>query len=123
MRVYTVKWCQFAGNIGAATDFVCKLNCKNGLAEVTGLTNLPPPSAGIFDPPYAINVNLTQVPVGTKVTYPSNSAPAALGPDTKINLRITPLTKEYLHNAGLWSFMEQMGVKNGGLLQVWHLCS
>ena len=57
-----------AGNIGAATDFVCKLSCKTGLEEVASIANghqLPP--AGIFEPPFSINVNLTQVPIITKV--------------------------------------------------------
>ena len=56
-----------AGDVASAVDFVCMLNCKRGLAEVQSVTNKPLPPAGIFDPPYAINVNLTQVPIGTKV--------------------------------------------------------
>ena len=40
-----------------------------GLAEVSTLANgSQMPSAGIFDPPYAINVNLTQLPIATKVS-------------------------------------------------------
>ena len=54
--------------MAAAVDFICKLNCKRGLAEVQSVTNMPLPPAGIFDPPFAINVNLTQVPIGTKVS-------------------------------------------------------
>ena len=57
-----------AGNVGAAADFVCRLECKRGLAEVAGLTNgMPLPPAGIFDPPYAINVGLNQQSIHTKV--------------------------------------------------------
>ena len=42
-----------------------------GLAEVSTLANgSQMPSAGIFDPPYAINVNLTQLPIATKVSCP-----------------------------------------------------
>lgn len=48
---------------------MCKLSCKTGIAEVQTVTNLPLPPAGIFNPPYAINVNLTQVPISTKVSY------------------------------------------------------
>jgi len=47
---------------------MCKLSCKTGIAEVQTVTNLPLPPAGIFNPPYAINVNLTQVPISTKVS-------------------------------------------------------
>ena len=47
---------------------MCRLECKRGLADVAGLTNgVPLPPAGIFDPPYAINVGLNQQPILTKV--------------------------------------------------------
>lgn len=57
-----------AGDVPSAVDFMCKLTCKTGIAEVQTVTNLPLPPAGIFNPPYAINVNLTQVPISTKVS-------------------------------------------------------
>ena len=63
-----------AGNVGVANDFVCKLDCKSGYAEVASLANgqlLPPP--GIFAPPYAINVGLAQIPIITRV----GSSPSA----------------------------------------------
>ena len=47
---------------------------QRGLAEVQSVTNVPLPPAGIFDPPYAINVNLTQVPIGTKVKSNSHAS-------------------------------------------------
>ena len=57
-----------AGDVGAAADFVCRLDCKRGLAEVSGLASgVSMPPAGIFDPPYAINAGLTQLPIITKV--------------------------------------------------------
>ena len=57
-----------AGNVGVASDLVCKLECKSGYAEVAGLANGEPlPSPGIFAPPYAINVGLAQIPIITKV--------------------------------------------------------
>ena len=115
VSIRAIDWSQCAGKIGAATDFVCKLNCKNGLAEVTGLTNLPLPPAGIFDPPYAINVNLTQIPIDTKVTYLSYSAPAPLDFATEDTCRITPPAFALLIDGVLW---RQIGSNNGRLLQV-----
>ncbi|CAL5222310.1 g4654 [Coccomyxa viridis] len=44
-----------------------RVECKRGLAEVAGLTNgVPLPPAGIFNPPFAINVGLNQQSILTK---------------------------------------------------------
>lgn len=54
-----------AGLAGPATDFVCKMDCRKGPSAANGASNVPPP--GIFDPPYTINNNLTQVNITVKV--------------------------------------------------------
>lgn len=50
---------------GPATDFVCKMDCHKGPSAANGAPNVPP--EGIFNPPYTINNNLTQVNITVKV--------------------------------------------------------
>ena len=58
---------------------MCRVECKRGLAEVAGLTNgVPLPPAGIFNPPFAINVGLNQQSILTKVYDPILHHPSLL---------------------------------------------
>ncbi len=54
-----------AGKAGPNTDFQCRIDCHKGPAAANGAPNVPP--AGIFDPPYTINNNNTQVNITVKV--------------------------------------------------------
>lgn len=54
-----------AGMAGPATDFLCRMDCHKGPSAANGAPNVPP--EGIFDPPYTINNNLTQVNITVKV--------------------------------------------------------
>lgn len=55
-----------AGNIEDNTDFVCLLSCSDG-TSAAGSNAAGLPSAGIFNPPYLINNNGTQLDIKTKV--------------------------------------------------------
>ena len=55
-----------AGNVGANTDFQCLLSCADG-PSAAGSNAAGLPSAGIFNPPYLINNNGTQLNINTKV--------------------------------------------------------
>lgn len=55
-----------AGNVEARTDYECDLSCTTGSSSAgNNATELPPP--GIFNPPYLINNDNTQLNIITKV--------------------------------------------------------
>ena len=56
-----------AGTVDARDDFVCLLSCQTGqsAAGANATITLPPP--GVFNPPYAINNNGTQLDLSAKV--------------------------------------------------------
>ncbi|CAL8465181.1 g4716 [Coccomyxa elongata] len=61
--------CYDTGMAGPATDFICKMDCHKGPFAANGAPNVPP--EGIFNPPYTINNNLTQVNITVKTIAPT----------------------------------------------------
>ena len=64
-----MPYCSTDDNVDPATDFDCKLTCASGTGASPNATFIAP--SGIYDPPYMINNNNTQLDLATKVT-PSN---------------------------------------------------
>ena len=57
--------CCADGTVDANTDFYCKLTCTSGTEASPNATFVAAP--GIYDPPYKINNNNTQLDLSTKV--------------------------------------------------------
>ena len=53
--------------VDANTDFYCKLTCNSGTGASPNATFIAPP--GIYDPPYKINNNNTQLDLNTKAGH------------------------------------------------------
>ncbi len=61
-----MSYCSTDDDADPATDFDCKLTCASGTAASPNATFIAPP--GIYNPPYMINNNNTQLDLATKVT-------------------------------------------------------
>ena len=61
--------CCADGQVDANTDFYCKLTCTSGTGASPNATFIAPP--GIYDPPYKINNNNTQLDLAIKVRLQS----------------------------------------------------
>ena len=67
IKRYNMQPALAESTVDANTDFYCKLTCTSGTGASPNATFIAPP--GIYDPPYKINNNNTQLELSTKARH------------------------------------------------------
>jgi len=82
--------------VDANTDFYCKLTCTSGTGASPNASFIAPP--GIYDPPYKINNNNTQLDLAIKVRLQSVLVKA----DYKLMQKCHSIGGSWFREGGTW---------------------